>query len=251
MSLLEHVTLGFPDSPQHEAAAAAVVRVLEAHELEVTLLAGDRSALTGHLQAGRLDLIATAWLPGPDAAWADGAGEAMGGILYRPQTLFAVPAAPGAPASLDDLATDPVARRPLVAAPVEAAARAALSAYGLEQALPVEILEPEPFYTRAAAALAAAEPVLLALWQPHALWHGGRLQALADPKGALGERQEARLVLRAGLRARLDGDLLDELDELTLGNPVVTAMEHAMREGGMSAEEAAEAWQRGKLTPRT
>jgi glycine betaine/proline transport system substrate-binding protein len=67
---------------------------------------------------------------------------------------------------------------------------------------------------------------------------------------ALGPEQEARLLIRSEIRNLLDSDLIDELDELTLGNKVVSAMAHAVRTGGMSADEAADAWQRGKLSFR-
>ena len=49
---------------------------------------------------------------------------------------------------------------------------------------------------------------------------------------------------------RFGGDLIDELEEMMLGNQIVQFMENAIRNQGMSADEAAEAWQRGKLVVR-
>ena len=258
MSHLSSLTLGHLDSRQHEAAAAAVLRVLEAHDMEVTMLAIDRDAMPAHIAGGRIDLLATAWLPDIDAAWADPAHmETLGGVLYRPYPLWAVPAAVAIPGldSIADLARPEIASQldPAIVLPrrLQAAADRVLAAYGLGAAgYRLELLDDEAGQARASVLLESGAAAVLALWQPHALAHGGRLRALADPEGALDGRQEARLLLRAGLRASLDPDLLDELEELTLGNPVVSALEHGMRRDGMTADEAAEAWQRGRLTPR-
>ena len=258
MSFTSSLTLGHLDTRQHEAAAAAVLRVLEAHDLEVELVPADREALVAHMQEGRIDLLATAWLPDLDAGLIDPAHiEVLGGVLYRPFLMWAVPAALEIPglAAIGDL------HRPEIAAVIdhtivlppwlEPYAQRVMAAYRLEQVgYRLEVLDPESAFDRASALLDAAAAAVLPLSQPHALAHGGRLRPLEDPEAALGTRQEARLLLRRGLRASLDPDLLDELEELTLGNPVVSALEHAMRRDGMTADEAAEAWQRGRLPPR-
>ncbi len=263
MSVTSSLTLGHLDTPQHQAAAAAVLRVLEAHDLEVErVAAADRDALVRQAEDGRIDLLATAWLPDLDADLAQrlvdrGRMEALGGVLYRPFLVWAVPAAldlPGLHAIADLLRPEIAARLDrTIVLPRRLAPHAArvAAAYNIEAAgYRLDVLDDEAAYAHAEAALDAGRAAVLPLWQPHALAHGGRLRALADPRGVLGGPQEARLLLRAGLRATLDPDLLDELDELTLGNPVVSALEHAMRRDGMSADQAAEAWQRGRLTPR-
>jgi glycine betaine/proline transport system substrate-binding protein len=254
----QSLTLAHPDEPRHEAAAAAVARVLEAHELEVVIRAVERPAVARLLERGEIDLFATAWLPDVDADWtASGVGmEAMGGVLYRPQAMWSVTAAvPGTLATIADLAKPEFAggleRILLVPASLEMPSRRAAEAYGLSGAgFGLEILPDENAYHRARALVDAGSAAVVPNWHPGALAHGGVLRPLGDPLGALGTRQEARLLLRRGLREVLDPDLLDELDELTLGNPVVSAMEHAMRRDDMTAADAAEAWQRGKLTPR-
>ena len=262
MPITSSLILGHPDTRQHEAAAAAVLRVLEAHDLEVALVAADGEALVRRAEAGGIDLLATAWLPDLDAPLLAGLVErgrmeALGGVLYRPFLLWAVPAALELPGldSIADLSRPEVAARldRTVVLPrrLEPQGRRVAAAYGIEAAgYRLEVLDDEAAHTQAEAALDAGRAAVLPLWQPHALAHGGRLRALADPRRTLGGVQEARLLLRAGLRGTLDSDLMDELDELTLGNPVVSALEHAMRRENMTADEAAEAWQRGRLTPR-
>ncbi|MCQ8241799.1 glycine betaine ABC transporter substrate-binding protein [Rhizosaccharibacter radicis] len=256
---LSTLLLAHPDEPRHEAAAAAVLRVLEAHEMEVEMFAAPRAVLERRMREGGIDMLATAWLPDRDAEWttaAFGMG-AMGGVLYRPHALWAATTAvPPAIATLEDLGRPETAaileRSLLVPASLETLCREVVGTYGLAEAgFALEVLPEENAVLRATALLDAGVAAVVPCWQPGALLHGGRLRPLADPRGVLGRPQEARLLLREGLRAELDPDLLDELDELTLGNPVISAMENAMRRDGMSADDAAEAWQRGKLTPRT
>lgn len=251
------ITLGHLDSRQHEAAAAAVLRVLEAHEMEVAMVAANRETMIKHIAGGRIDLLATAWLPEIDAAWADPAHmEILGGVLYRPMLLWALPADADVPgvATIADLAGEAAAaidRTVVLSRRLEAHGRKVMAEYDLEAAgYRLDVVDNEVAYASAARALQQATPTILPLWQPHALAHRGRMRVLDDPRHALGGRREAKLLLRRGLRQSLDGDLLDELEELTLGNPVVSALEYAMRTDGMTADEAAEAWQRGRLTPR-
>lgn len=258
MSFTSSLTLGHLDNQQHEAAAAAVLRVLEAHDIEVEMLAGDCDTLGKHLRGGRIDLLATAWLPDLDPVLADPATvEILGSVLYRPYLVWAVPASLGITglASIADLSKPEIASviDHTIVLPhwIEAYATRVFAAYELEQAgYRLDVRDDEAAYAHASAALGATAAMVLPLWQPHALAHGGRLRPLDDPKAVLPTRQEAKLLLRLGLRATLDPHLLDELEELTLGNPVVSALEYAMRTDGMTADEAAEAWQRGRLTPR-
>ncbi len=246
---MDTIRLGYADTLVHEASAAAVARVLEAHDLEVEYVPCEPAALPGLIEEGAIDLLATAWLPATDLRLlASGRMQPLG-LLYRPSFVWCV--AGGEVATIEGLATaSGFDRRILVEAgtPLAALSERALDACGLRrQGYAVEAVT-------AAAALAWAEEAVPArivpLSQPHALMHAQLLRPLLDPGGVLGGEQEARLLLRADLRGTLDADLTDELDELTLGNKVVSALAHAMRSGGMSAEEAAEAWQRGRLSPR-
>ena len=241
---MERIRLGYPDAALHEASAAAVARVLEAHELEVDYVPVAADALADHA----IDLFASAWLPLTDAALLASGRMRPLGVLYRPAFVWCVAAA--GPATIADLAAASTDRHILVPeqGPSAALADRVLGAYGLASAgyVVVRVAEPE-----ATAWAEAADPArIVPLCRPHHLLHASGLRALEDPLAALGSEQEARLLIRHDLQAELDRDLIDELDALTLGNRVVSAMAHAMRVEGMSAEAAADAWQRGKLTPR-
>ncbi|WP_041249493.1 glycine betaine ABC transporter substrate-binding protein [Gluconacetobacter diazotrophicus] len=249
------VTLGHPDTILHAAAAAAVVRVLEAYEMEVEYVTGTRNDLSAAMAAGGIDLFVSAWLPDIDPDWlAPALGmEAFGG-LYKPVFGWALPEG-SAPyvVTIADLATDDgtVSRNIVTPESVIERVRQGVAAYGLtECGFTLDARPDEDAFQHAAQAIETGEATILPLWQPHFLHHGGRLRLLDDPKAGLGGEQQARLLLRTAARETLDSDLLDELDELTLGNKVVSALDYAMRREGMSADEAAEAWQRGKLLPR-
>ncbi len=242
---MEFIRLGYPDASLHEASAAAVARVLEAHELEVEYVP---LAQPGDMEVERVDLFAAAWLPLTDASLLASGGMQPLGLLYRPAFIWGIAA--DAPQSIADLADAPALERRILVlpGPIATLAGQVLKAYGLAAAGYVveQVAEQE-----ALAWAEAADPLrIVPLCRPHHLLHASRLRALEDPLGALGAEQEARLLIRRGLRETLDSDLLDELEALTLGNRVVSAMAHTMRIEGMSAEAAADAWQRGKLTPR-
>ena len=246
---MEHVRLGYPDAALHEASAAAVARVLEAHELEVEYVPIAADAVAGTVSGAAIDLFASAWLPTTDASLLASGGMLPLGTLYRPAFIWCVAAA--GPTTIADLgAAAPMDRRILVdgSSPSAALADHVLHAYALDRAGYVV----ERVSAQAAADWArAADPSrIVPLSRPHDLLHASGLRALDDPIAALGPEQEARLLIRRELRAELDGDLVDELEALTLGNRVVSAMAHVMRIDGLSAEAAADAWQRGKLTPR-
>ncbi len=216
---MQQVRLGYPDRALHEAAAAAVARVLEAHELEVAYVPVPPDRPYG--AEDDIELFCCAWLPLIDARLLSGGMRPIG-LLYRPAFIWCVGAA-AAPAGIADLAgCAALERRILVprAGPAAALAEAAQKAYRLAEGgfevLPVSDAE----------ALASAEQGardadrVVPLFRPHELLHGSSLRVLADPLAALGGEQEARLLISDDLRRRLDPDLLDELDELTLGNKV-------------------------------
>lgn len=244
---MERIRLGFPDASLHEASAAAVARVLEAHELEVDTVRLPPGCSEAELDA--IDLFACAWLPLTDAPLLLSGHREPLGLLYRPAFIWCV--AVDGPVTIGDLlSTSDMDRRILVGSsgPASALAATVMKAYGLEIAgYHVEIVAD----AEAIAWAQDADPRrVVPLCRPHDLLHASGLRALTDPLAALGPEQEARLLIRHDVREALDSDLMDELDELTLGNKVVSAMAYAMRVDAMSAEEAADAWQRGKLTPR-
>ena len=249
------VTLGHLDNSVQQASAAAVARVLEAYDLEVEYVAAPRAEMEEHMRRGDVDLFVSAWLPDVDAGFvAPELGMEAFGQLSRPVFGFCVPeAAATGITSLADLgaAGCPVGREIVAPASVIDLVRQVVAAYNLTEAGYTIASRPDAQAgDHAAHVLEGSLPEIIPVWQPSFVHYGQRLVTLEDPKAACGPEQEARILIRSAIRADMDSDLLDELDELTLGNKVVSALDHAMRTEGMSAEDAAEAWQRGKLLPR-
>ncbi len=242
---MDAIRLGYPDAALHEASAAAVARVLEAHELEVEYVP---AATDADAVEDGIDLFASAWLPRTDAALLASGRMRPLGVLYRPLLLWSV--AGGDARSIADLAANPRFERTILApaGPIARAAPQVLRAYRLDEA--GYAVETVPDAEAFAWAAAAPPGRVVPMCRPHALLHASVLRPLEDPLDALGAEQQASLLIREDLQATLDPDLIDELEALTLGNRVVSAMAHAMRLQAMSAEQAADAWQRGKLTPR-
>jgi len=258
---MQHVRLGFADHPSgiHEASAAAVARVLEAHDLEVEMVAlpdgqaaaeaggAGGTAASGPPGAEGVDLFASAWLEAGQEAHPVAGGMQPLGMLYEPRLLWAM--LPGPAAGLDELAGAAGVERRILAEPILLeASRRVIEAYRLGEA--GFLVEPASAQDAWRWASDAPAGRIVALHRPHPLLFEGRLRALEDPLGAFGAPRQARLLVRPAARAAFDPDLVDELEALLLDNRVVGAMARAMRMDDMSAEEAADAWQRGRLTPR-
>ena len=246
------LTLAYPESTIHEATAATIIRVLEANDIEPEIVTGPKQALADLLHKGEIDIYVAAWLPDEDSALLS-PGITQLGRLFRPEANCCISDENSALTSLSELAQagQDVAR--VIITPQSLATRMeqVLSAYSLADAgFTLEVLPDEEALSRLNAALGTQPPSILPLFQPCFLFHQGGLRILNDPKAAMGKEMEATLLLRDGLRDELETDLLDELDELMLSAKIISAMDYAMRVEGMSADEAAEAWQRGKLLPR-
>ena len=247
-------TLAYRNSPLHAAVAAAVARVLEAYEIEPDYISGDDDALARMLADGEIDMFATAWLPEQDKAFLSPAVEELGN-LYRPSFGFFVVNGSAATlsnlSSLEKLASSSAARNLITPESLLPQVRQVVAGYRLTEAgFTIETHPDDQAYEAIAAAVQAGEPVVLPLCNPCYLMHTLDLRPLADPKGACGQELSARLLINSQTRGSADSDMLDELDELTFGNKVVSALDNALRHLGMTADEAAEEWQRGKLLPR-
>lgn len=246
------ITIGHPDSIIHEATAAAIIRVLEANDIEPEIVIGPKSALGEMLQAGEVDLYVSAWLPGEDTSLL-GAGVTPLGALFNPSVSCSVSQEDSPLASLADLAQAPasLSRTLIIQKSLEPQAKAMLAAYNLEQAgFTLNTMSDEQALAAIATALGNKENILMLLTQPCYLFHQGGFKILNDPQKVLSQEMTARMLLRPGLADELDQDVKDELDELMLSAKVISAMDFAIRTEGLSADDAAESWQRGKLLPR-
>jgi len=244
---MTEITLGHLRDSLHAGCAAAVARVLDAHEVGVSFFDLDRAEVAAAMASGEVDLLVSAWMPGPDDALVSPSTRVIG-ELYKPIYVWALTWDHGA-ASIADvpkLGADRLITTPELAPVFDAVKAGALGGCNFA----VEFCDDDAVYERVRRAIGQGERAIVALEQPHAVFHTEGLTVLDDPAHVLGRERSARIVLRESVAACADPDMLDELDEMMLGNKVMSALDHAIRVEGTDPEEAAEAWQRGRLLPR-
>lgn len=237
------ITLGHLRDTLHAGCAAAVARVLDAYEMDVSFVDASPDELPGVLEAGEIDLLVSVWLP-RDEKFVN-AGFRSLGELYLPQNLWTATAPLP---SIDKIGSGDVAC--LITTPdLALVVQSALERLPALQGVPLKIVDDEAIYDRVVK-FSDAKPCIVALAQPHALFHIDVLHLIEDPDFRLGREMRACMVLREGAASRLDSDMIDELSEMMLGNKVMSALDYLIRVEGADPEDAAESWQRGRLIPR-
>nr|WP_267879892.1 glycine betaine ABC transporter substrate-binding protein [Acetobacter papayae] len=97
------LTLAYPESTVHEATAAAIIRVLEANDVEPEIVTGPKSILATMLKNQEIDLYVSAWLPDEDGALLT-PGVLPLGTLFHSEICCCIPGENAAYTSLADLA---------------------------------------------------------------------------------------------------------------------------------------------------
>ena len=236
------ITLGYLGTALHAGCASAVARVLDAHEAEVDFIDADRKGLPAMLEEGAIDLLVSAWLP-RDADLVQ-YGMRVLGTLYKPYYCWAsYETFPDIGAVSSNTVDKVIAGR----ADAEQVGKLMAETPALAD-IALVLCDDEALYATVQAARDAGEKTLVFLAQPHALFHDESFQPVVDPR--LTAEMEACMLVRETVAACADQDMLDELSEMTLGNKVMSALDYAIQIDGMDPEEAAEAWQRGRLVSR-
>lgn len=253
---MDSLKLGFFDSPIHEATAAVVTRVLEAHGItDIEFVTGESAALVQELRAGTIDLFISLWLP-------DIHGKIIQqnpslkviGTLYQPSVFFALPTIfqEKVPSVKQLLTTDIIHHKIVVYEALHLVAHQMVAEYGLlETGYQLCFASDEDIMAAYQEIVCLQKPELMLLSEPGMLIDSQKFYRLNDQKENLFQKQKASMILNSRWIEIFGNDLMNELEELTLGNQIVRFLEQAMREQGMDAEEAAEAWQRGKLVIRS
>ncbi|MXV44485.1 hypothetical protein GS501_05410 [Saccharibacter sp. 17.LH.SD] len=239
---MTQLAIGHLYTALHAACASAVARVIEANGFDVSyvdLSVEEREeALANH----EIDILVSAWMPRDHALISD-EREAIGD-LYQPQPTLAV--------LKDQAAGWDHAQTTIILTTEEA--RPWAEKYKASQAslqkISLEVVGESALIARVGQAASSGEKPLCALWQPHAIFHTDKLAILPETEALEKQSLSAQMVLRDGLRAEIDEDLLDELSIMMLGNRVMNALDYAVSVEEEDPEAAAEAWQRGRLLPR-
>lgn len=241
---MSYLTIGHLYTALHAACASGVARVVEANGEAVAYADMGADERLQALDDGEIDILVSAWFPQDDEMLSH--GHEVIGSLYHPELKFSAlkKAGRGAGWQASDftslLTTE--AARPHVEKMSE-------QHPGLKE-LPLDVVAVEEVLPRLQQAEQAGQCPLVAIWQPHAVFHTDTLEILPEGDLLAGQVQTARLVLRKGLRGEVDEDMLDELSIMMLSNKVMSALDYAVSVDGMGPEEAAESWQRGRLIPR-
>lgn len=248
--------LGFFDSPTHEATAAVVTRVLEAHGItDIEFVTGEGAALVQELKSGNIDLFVSLWLPDIHEEIIQGHSSLkVIGNLYQPSVFLALPKKmqqfiP----SVDQLLTSDVVHHKIVVhEALHSIANKIVAQYGLlEAGYQLSFVSDEVVLSAYQEIMSAQKPELMLFSDPGILIGSDEFYCLEKQKEFLTRKQKASMILNERWVEILGEDLIDELEEMMLGNQVIQFLEQAMRKQGMDADEAAEAWQRGKLIVRT
>lgn len=251
----ECLTLGFFDIPVHEAAAAVVLRVLEAHGvMDIELITGESAALFQEIRSGKIDVFATIWSPDVHQDLLNTASPMRAvGNVYQPSLFLALPNNfKEQVVSIDQLGSIPeIDREIIVPETIYDRLQIALKAYGLIDAgYSLKAVPDEDAISHYQDSITAQANKVIALYSPSFIEDSAMIYKLQDPKHLLDQEQKAVILVKKDRIESLGADLIDELEEMTLGNQVIKLMEQAMRVDGMDAHEAAESWQRGKLVVR-
>lgn len=252
---LDLIRLAFFDTPVHEASAAVVLRVLEAHGLEnVELITGSKAGLLKELVAGQIDIFSTVWLPDIHKDMLNQIPYIRQlGNLYQPFSFFALSKNfQNKIHSFDQIgAFAELNQTVVVPETLYDYAYYVFQKHGfLEKGFLLQNATEEEAFASYNETINFKLPNLMVLSQPSIIASSEFIFSLelASPF-QLNEHKAAILIQESSITC-FDEDLLDELGAVTLGNQVLKLMEQAIRFDGMDCHEAAEAWQRGKLITR-
>lgn len=231
-----HIDLSF-----HDASAREVERVLVDHGHTVTRSAAPHEKMFALMAAGEIDLLVSAWLPASHgeylAPFADEVRAVT--VLYEPYCIWGVPeyVPEDAVGEIADLLRPPALDRMerLIqginpGAGISRFSAAIVEQYGLAEAgYEFHTGTEEQCFGRYIDAVAEERWVVIPLWHPQWLHHRYRIRELREPKGLLGGRDRATLIVRRDAERFLGDDTLSALGRLTLGNRRVSELDDALQ----------------------
>lgn len=246
---LGHIDLSF-----HAASAAVIRAILERDGHAVVESAAPHERMFQIFGRGEVDFLVSAWLPASHKAYLEPhlASTIKLGVLYRPYCIWGVP--DYVPEDMvsevkDLLKPEVLARMDRTiqginpGAGISRFSQAMLPAYGLDaEGYEFRSGTEEACFDGYEQAVREGRWVILPLWHPQYLHNQYRIRALHEPKGLLGGTDDATLIMRTEAASLIQPKTREVLARLTLGNDVVTLLDHRIRKEGMSALDAAKLW---------
>lgn len=246
---LGHIGLSF-----HQASAAVVQAILEAHGHDVVVSAYPHEEMFKRFGNDEFDLLVSAWLPDSHGAYLAPIIETTRklGILYQPYCIWGVPdyVPESAVGDIADLLKPKVLARMdrrlqgiNAGAGISRFSKTMVQAYGLDTAgYHFEPGTEAQCFDGYEQAVREHRWVVVPLWHPQYLHHRYRIRALREPLGLLGGADQATLLIRRTATRKLSLQTLETLAHLHLGNEVVTRIDHAIRKDGVDALSVAREW---------
>lgn len=236
-----HIDLSF-----HDAAAREVESILGAHSHRIERSAAPHEEMFRRMARGEIDMLVSAWLPASHGAYLAPFEREVTKItvLYEPYCIWGVPdyVPEDEVAEVADLLKPPALDRMerLIqginpGAGISRFSKAIVEQYGLEHAgYEFRTGTEEDCFGRFIEAVDGKRWVVVPLWHPQWLHNRYRIRALAEPKGLLGGKDKATLIVRKEAEARIAPAALAALAALHLGNARVSALDDQLRQASVS-----------------
>jgi glycine betaine/proline transport system substrate-binding protein len=235
------IRVGHIDLSFHDAAAREVELVLAAYGHSVERSSAPHEEMFERMGRGAVDVLVSAWLPTSHgrylAPFADEVRKVT--VLYEPYCIWGVPdyVPKDGVAEVSDLLAPPALERMdrLIqginpGAGISRFSAAMVTEYGLDRAgYEFRTGTEAQCFGRFIDAAAAGRWVVIPLWHPQWLHHRYRIRELRDPKGLLGGRDEATLIVRRDAEERIGAAALTELAALHLGNARVSELDDLLQ----------------------
>jgi len=235
------IRVGHIDLSFHDAAAREVEAILEKHGHTIKRSAAPHERMFEILGEDGVDVLVSAWLPASHSKYLAPIEDQVSKltVLYEPYCIWGVPehVPEAAVASVSDLLKPDVLERMdrriqgiNPGAGISRFSARMVQEYGLAEAgYHFETGTEADCFDRFEEAAASGEWIVIPLWHPQYLHHRYHIRALDEPKGLLGGKDEATLIVRRDAEARIGEAALKELAQLHLGNAKVSALDDASR----------------------
>lgn len=235
------IRVGHIDLSFHDAASRRVEEVLIAHGHEIERSAAPHERMFDQMRQGMVDVLVSAWLPASHGAYLAPFEHEVSKltVLYEPFCIWGVPdyVPESEVAEVADLLRPTVLQRMerLIqginpGAGISRFSQAIVEQYGLDEAgYHFRSGTEEDCFGRFVRAVDEKRWVVLPLWHPQWLHHRYTIRALAEPRGLLGGKDAATLIVRKDAEARIGNAALNDLKTLHLGNAKVSELDDLLQ----------------------
>lgn len=235
------IRVGHIDLSFHDAAAREVERILIARGHRIERSAAPHEEMFRRMGDGEVDVLVSAWLPASHGAYlapfVDEVRKVT--VLYEPYCIWGVPdyVPEESVAEVADLLREPALERMerLIqginpGAGISRFSAAMVVQYGLGAAgYEFRTGGEAQCFGRFVDAVADRRWVVIPLWQPQWLHHRYRIRELREPRGLLGGKDQATLIVRKDAEERIGAAALAELAALYLGNARVSELDDLLK----------------------